>query len=75
MWLGKPATGTVVGIASMHVIFHYIILLDEPHFSEGEYHRAVVCGGPQLESEDGSYDWKLPHEMWGKYTSPSGMDL
>lgn len=59
-WLGKPATGTVVGVASMHVIFHYIVLLDEPHQDTdfGQI-RAVTVGGPQLEPTDGSTGWKF----------------
>ena len=46
--------GTVVGISSMHVVFTYIVLLDEPW----EDQRAVVAHGPLLEGEDGS-NWRI----------------
>ncbi len=58
-WLGKPAIGTVVGIANIHVVFQYIVLLDTPVVSEFGEQSAVVCGGPQLESEDGSQNWRF----------------
>ena len=51
---GKSRLGTVVGISSMHVIFTYIVLLDEPI----KDFRAVVVNGPELEAEDGS-NWRL----------------
>ena len=45
-----PLFGTVVGIASMHVIFNYIVLLDKP--IQTNY-------GPELKSEDGKTNWRL----------------
>ena len=57
-------TGRVVGISAMHVIFTYIVLLDEPLFplgpelSDGR-HDAIAVPGTALESEDGSYNWRL----------------
>ena len=51
--------GTVVGIASMHVIFIYIVLLDTPALDPdfGEI-RAIPIGGSGLESEDGLTNWR-----------------
>lgn len=58
-WLGKSATGTVVGIASIHVVFQYIVLLDEPVESEFGQQRAVVCGGPQLTHAVTQENWRF----------------
>ncbi len=58
-WLGKPATGTVVGIASLHVVFQYIVLLDSPIVSEYGEQKAVVCGGPQLTCLETGKDWRF----------------
>lgn len=55
----KLRFGTVAGIASMHVIFTYIIILDELLDSEFGELKAVVVNGPELISEDGLTDWKL----------------
>ena len=52
-------TGTVVGISSQHVIFHYIISLDSPIVVEGEEHLAVTAPGTLLESLDRSSNWRL----------------
>lgn len=38
-YLGKEVTGTVAGIASIHVIFHYIVILDQPHTRGRNVHR------------------------------------
>lgn len=46
--------GEVVGIASMHVIFNYIVLFDEPFQTEYGTHRAISVMGTLLEKEDGS---------------------
>lgn len=56
---GKRDTGTVVGIAAIHVVFSYIILLDEPIETEYGQTRALSIGGAQLESEDGLTHWRL----------------
>jgi hypothetical protein len=50
--------GTVVGVASMHVIFTYIVLLDEPIDTEYGTCRAIVVNGPELRGENGE-DWRL----------------
>jgi hypothetical protein len=57
-YLGKPAKGTVAGIAQIHVVFQYIIILDEPYIdpSYGEM-RAITVSGPELEGEDGT-NWR-----------------
>lgn len=52
---GKSRAGTVIGVSSMHVIFTYIILLDEPI---GEC-SGVAVNGPELDAEDGT-NWRLP---------------
>jgi len=41
-------TGTIVGIASMHVIFCYIVLLDKSLIVEGETYRALSIPGTLL---------------------------
>jgi hypothetical protein len=51
-------TGEVVGISSMHVIFQYIILLDNPIEDEYGIHKAIVYPGSLLEALDGS-NWKI----------------
>lgn len=56
---GHVATGTVVGIASLHVVFIYIVLMDEPFPSEFGECRALTVGGSELESEDGTVNWRL----------------
>lgn len=49
--------GTVVGIANIHVIFTYIVLLDEPIQTEYGEFKAVVVNGAELEAEDGT-NWR-----------------
>lgn len=51
-------TGEVAGIASCHVIFIYIILLDTPIVDGYGAHRAIPCSGTMLEGLDGT-TWKL----------------
>ena len=58
-WLGRHVTGTVVGIASIHVVFQYIVLLDTPIVSEYGEQKAVVCGGPQLTCLETGKDWRF----------------
>lgn len=58
-YLGHEATGTVAGISSLGIIFHYIVILDTPHQFEGETHTAISVGGPQLMDETGAYAWRL----------------
>lgn len=58
-YLGKEATGTVWGISMVHVVFVYIVILDDPYFGEHGETRAVTCTGPELESEDGKTNWRL----------------
>lgn len=47
--------GTVVGISSMHVIFNYIVLLDEPK-EDSDYGtwKAISVSGTVLTGEDGT---------------------
>lgn len=54
----QNVSGTVVGISFAHVVFGYIVLLDEPFQAErlGKI-RALVVLGSELEAEDGS-NWK-----------------
>jgi hypothetical protein len=54
----NEAWGEVVGIASIHVIFTYIILLDEPFVSSYGIIRAVSVNGTDLEG-DGGCNWRL----------------
>lgn len=54
----KERFGFVAGVASCHVIFTYIVLLDEPLETPYGEVNAVVVNGPELEAEDGS-NWKL----------------
>ncbi len=62
-YVGKVATGTVIGIAALHVVFSYIILLDEPHPTEYGEIRALSIVGSELDSEDGSTNWRLTEEV------------
>lgn len=54
-----PFTGTVTGIASCHVIHHYIVSLDAPIEVDGEQHHAISVPGTLLDSEDGATNWLL----------------
>ncbi len=48
--IGVTGTGTIIGIASMHVIFVYIVLLDEPIDSEiVKGWRGLAIPGTQLQ--------------------------
>lgn len=58
--------GEVVGISCMHVIFHYIVLLDRPIDTPEGSVRAISIPGPLLENESGTLDWRLQSEEWGK---------
>lgn len=59
-YLGHEAVRTVVGISFMHVIFSYIVLLDEPISSGYGIQRATCVGGAELTSEDGLTNWRNP---------------
>ena len=66
-YLGREVTGIVGGIASIHVVFQYIVILDEPHVHEGETYTAITALGSHLMDEAGVYRWRLdrdptPHE-------------
>lgn len=52
-------TGTVVGIASIHVVFQYIVLLDSPVTTEYGGQKAVVCGGAQLTCLETGKNWRF----------------
>lgn len=54
----KRYTGTVSGVAFMHVIFGYIVILDEEIPSEFGNLKAVVVNGPELEGVNGE-NWRL----------------
>ena len=57
---GYPkVSGRVVGIASMHIIFIYIVLLDSALIVDNEMHEAITVLGTQLESVDGTCNWLL----------------
>jgi hypothetical protein len=58
-YLGKEVTGTVAGIASLHVVFQYIIILDAPHQHDGETYTAITALGSHLMNEEGVYAWRL----------------
>jgi hypothetical protein len=51
--------GIVAGIATVHVIFTYIILLDEPIVTNDGLTSAIIVDGPNLMDEDGVYAWRL----------------
>lgn len=55
-FLEKESSGTVVGIAYQHVIFGYVVLLDEPVFvnARNELHAAIVVPGSFLRVVDES---------------------
>lgn len=57
--IGTPRKGTVIGIAEFHVVYRYIVLLDEPLATEDGVIRALAIQGTLLEGEDGS-NWRLP---------------
>lgn len=57
-YVAGEAWGEVVGIAAVHVIFTYIILLDNPIESVYGTVRAICVGGPELEGENGE-NWRL----------------
>lgn len=52
--------GRVAGVASRHVIYFYIVILDEPLYTEEHgWVEAVTASGCELLKEEGG-DWKLP---------------
>lgn len=57
-YLGHEARGRVVGIASIHIIFHYIVLLSEPysHPDWGQISALSIAGG-QLMNLNREYPW------------------
>lgn len=55
---GERLTGVVAGIAFLHVLATYIIILDHPIQTEYGETKAVVVNGPELESPDGT-NWRL----------------
>lgn len=56
--LGGRRSGTVVGIADLHVTYRYIVLLDEPLLTPEGAVRAVTALGTLLEGLDGS-NWRI----------------
>lgn len=65
-YLGRVATGTVIGVASATIIFSYIVLLDESVSTEYGEVRALTVSGSELESEDGTSNWRLDRPLLGK---------
>lgn len=59
-YLGEQQTGTVAGIAFQHVVFAYIVILDEPFFYQAEFITAITVLGSELMDENGEFAWKLP---------------
>lgn len=57
LYLGAEVTGVVSGIASMHVIFGYIVILDESYMADFGEIRALVVWGTELKGINGE-DWK-----------------
>jgi len=55
---GKLRAGKVVGIAMFHVIFNYIVLLDDDIIDEYGAHKAISVPGTILETSDGG-NWRL----------------
>ena len=58
-YLGEEAFGVVAGIASINVVFQYIVVLDRPFENAYGVQQALVAVGPQLESEDGKTNWRF----------------
>ncbi len=54
---GKLREGEVVGVASCHVIYFYIVLLDVPVESPYGVLKAMSVPGTELVGTDGN-DWK-----------------
>lgn len=50
--------GTVIGVASTHLISMYIVLLDKPIESNCGTLKAIVINGPEIRGVDGM-SWKL----------------
>lgn len=50
--------GVVAGIAFVHVIFGYIVILDEPVETEYGTQKAIVVSGSELRGVNGE-DWRL----------------
>lgn len=53
-YVSEDHTGEVVGISSQHIMFTYIVLLDEPIVNEYGINKAICVIGTQLENLDGS---------------------
>lgn len=58
-YLNRKSFGTVVGVSSSHIVFLYIVLLDEPFQADFGEIRALSVIGSELVSEDGLTDWRL----------------
>ena len=54
----SQGVGTVAGISSIHVIFGYVVILDNEIQTEYGPMKAIVEYGAQLENVDGS-NWRL----------------
>lgn len=60
-YLGEDKIGTVEGIAFRHIVFVYIVRLDEPIQTEYGEQRAIVIPGSELEGLDGT-NWRIEVE-------------
>lgn len=58
LYVGEVRHGTVVGIGFVHIVFSYIVLLDEPVNTPYGTMRAIPVVGGDLTGEDGS-NWRL----------------
>ena len=56
--LDEDVIGTIVGVSSVHVIFTYIVYLDNELKSSFGSVRGIVVPGPELEGLDGT-NWRL----------------
>lgn len=56
---GKEESGRVVGIATMSMIFQYIVLLDNPHECEYGSIEAVAVPGSMLINEETGRSYRL----------------
>lgn len=52
-YVDSERLGTVVGVSSVHVVFGYIVLLDEAIPTDYGPARAIVMNGPEIETPEG----------------------
>lgn len=54
----KGVAGTIAGIASTHIIFTYIVILDKEVETDYGMVKAIVVNGPELRGVNGE-DWRI----------------